>query len=109
MKLIKLTLAIAIISSTVFIACSKESRTSTLQIKLTDAPANWDEVNIDLKAVKVNFWDDSTGWVTLETKDTIYNLLGLQNGLDTLVASGTVPANTVKEVRLMLGDNNTIK
>ncbi|HEY6956899.1 MAG TPA: DUF4382 domain-containing protein, partial [Flavisolibacter sp.] len=38
-----------------------------------------------------------------------YNLLGLQNGLDTLVASGTVPANTVKEVRLILGDNNTIK
>ena len=109
MKLIKFVLAIALISSTVFIACSKESRTSTLQVKLTDAPAGWEEVNIDLKAVKVNFWDDSTGWVSLETKDTIYNLLGLQNGLDTLIAQETFPANTVREIRLILGENNTIK
>ena len=109
MKLIKFVLAIALISSTVFIACSKESRTSTLQVKLTDAPADWEEVNIDLKAVKVNFWDDSTGWVTLETKDTIYNLLGLQNGLDTLIAQETFPTNTVREIRLVLGQNNTIK
>jgi len=93
----------------VFIACNKESRSSTLQVKLTDAPADWDEVNIDLKAVNVNFRDDSTGWVSLETKDTIYNLLGLQNGLDTLIAQGTFPTNTVREVRLVLGDNNTIK
>jgi len=109
MKLIKFVLAIAVISSTVFIACSKESRTSTLHVKLTDAPADWDEVNIDLKGVKINFWDDSTGWVSLETKDTIYNLLGLQNGLDTLIAQGTFPTNTVREIRLILGQNNTIK
>jgi len=109
MKLIKFVLAIAVISSTVFIACNKESRTSTLQVRLTDAPADWAEVNIDLKQVKVNFWDDSTGWVSLETKDTIYNLLGLQNGLDTLIAQGTFPTNTVREIRLVLGENNTIK
>jgi len=109
MKLLKFVLPIVLFSSLVFIACNKESRSSTLQIKLTDAPADWDEVNIDLKAVNVNFRDDSTGWVSLETKDTIYNLLGLQNGLDTLIAQGTFPTNTVREVRLVLGDNNTIK
>ena len=109
MKLFKFVPAIVLISSMVFIACNKESRTSTLQVKLTDAPADWDEVNIDLKAVNVNFRDDSTGWVSLETKDTIYNLLGLQNGLDTLIAQGTFPTNTVREVRLVLGDNNSIK
>jgi hypothetical protein len=109
MKMIKVVLAIAFISSTVFIACSKEPGTSTLHVRLTDAPADWDEVNIDLKEVKVNFWDDSTGWVSLETKDSIYNLLGLQNGLDTLIAQGTFPTNTVREIRLVLGENNSIK
>jgi hypothetical protein len=109
MKMFKFVLALAIVSSVVLIACHKESRTSTLQVKLTDAPAGWDEVNIDLKAVNVNFSDDSTGWVSLPTKDTIYNLLGLQNGLDTLIAQGTFPTNTVKEIRLVLGDSNTIK
>jgi hypothetical protein len=95
--------------SMVFIACKKESRTSTLHVRLTDAPADWDEVNIDLKEVKVNFNNDTAGWVSLQTKDTIYNLLGLQNGLDTLIAQGTFPTNTLNEVRLILGDNNTIK
>lgn len=109
MKILMFSLALALIASTLFVACNKDAGTSTLHIRLTDAPAAYDEVNVDLKEVRVNFRDDSTGWVTLQTKDTIYNLLGLQNGLDTLVASGEVPANTVKEVRLILGDSNTIK
>jgi hypothetical protein len=109
MKLLKFVLALTVISSLTFIACKKESGTSTLQIRLTDAPTALDEVNVDLKEVQVNFRDDSTGWVSLETKDTIYNLLGLQNGLDTLIAQGTFPTNTVKEVRLVLGNDNSIK
>lgn len=109
MKIFKLVLALTIVSSVMFIACKKDSSTSTLQVKLTDAPGDWQEVNIDLKEVKVNFNDDSTGWVSLQTKDTIYNLLGLQNGLDTLIAQATVPTKTVKEIRLVLGSNNTIK
>lgn len=109
MKMFKFAFAIAFLSSVVLFACNKDSRTSTLHIKLTDAPGDWQEVNVDVKAVNVNFSDDSTGWVALQTKDTIYNLLGLQNGLDTLIAQGTVPANTVKEIRLVLGTNNSIK
>jgi hypothetical protein len=109
MKLLKFVLALTVISSLTFIACKKESGTSTLHIRLTDAPTALDEVNVDLKEVQVNFRDDSTGWVSLETKDTIYNLLGLQNGLDTLIAQGTFPTNTVKEVRLVLGNDNSIK
>lgn len=105
----KLVFAFAIISSATFIACKKDASTSTLHVKLTDAPGDWQEVNIDLREVKVNFNEDSTGWVSLQTKDTIYNLLGLQNGLDTLIAQATVPSKTVKEIRLVLGSRNTIK
>jgi len=109
MKMFKFVPVLVLVSSVVFVACKKDAGTSTLQLKLTDAPGDWQEVNIDLKEVRVNFRDDSTGWVSLQTKDTIYNLLGLQNGLDTLIAQGTFPTNTVKEIRLILGDNNTIK
>jgi hypothetical protein len=109
MKLFKFVLASVLMVSIVFIACKKESGTSTVHVRLTDAPADWDEVNIDLKEVKVNFNNDTAGWVSLQTKDTIYNLLGLQNGLDTLIAQATFPTNTLNEVRLVLGDNNTIK
>ncbi|MBO9683624.1 MAG: DUF4382 domain-containing protein [Flavisolibacter sp.] len=109
MKLLKSVLTFVLVLSMVFLACKKESRTSTLHVRLTDAPADWEEVNIDLKEVKVSFDNDTAGWISLPTKDTIYNLLDLQNGLDTLIAQGTVPSNTLNEIRLVLGDNNTIK
>jgi Domain of unknown function (DUF4382) len=80
-----------------------------LNIKLTDGPADYQEVNIDLKGVQVNFRDDTTSWISLSTKMGIYNLLQLQNGLDTLIAEASLPAGTINEVRLMLGDNNSIK
>ena len=90
-------------------ACSKENRTTTLKVNLTDAPLAAEEVNIDLQAVRVNFSNDSSGWTDLSAVPGVYNLLLLQNGLDTLIAQGTVPAGNLKEIRLVLGSNNSIK
>ena len=45
---------------------------------------------------------------TLNTNAAVYNLLKLQNGVDTLLASGTVQTGTLKEIRLILGTNNTV-
>ena len=96
-------------SIALFMSCSKDATTTTLKINLTDAPLDAEEVNIDLLGVRVNFSGDSSGWTDLTAVPGIYNLLGLQNGLDTLIASGTVPAGNLKEIRLVLGSNNTIK
>ncbi len=104
-------LSLAFIASAVLLlsACKKEDTNSTLQIRMTDAPASFDEVNIDLKEVNVKFATDTAGWVSLQTTPGVYNLLGFQNGVDTLIARGAFPSNVVKEIRLVLGDNNTIK
>jgi len=109
MKMFKIALAVTLTASVVFVACKKDSNTSTVQVKMTDAPADYEEVNVDLKDVKVNFNGDSAGWVSLQAKPGIYNLLGLQNGLDTLIGQGSFPTNTLNEVRLILGDSNTVK
>jgi hypothetical protein len=90
-------------------ACSKDNRTTTLKVNLTDAPMDAEEVNIDLQAVRVKFTNDSTGWIDLTAVPGVYNLLGLQNGLDTLIGAGVVPAGMLREIRLVLGNNNTIK
>lgn len=93
-------------------ACQKDSNssgTTNLKINLTDNPFNATEVNVDLQEVKVNLNDDSTGWVSLNTNAGVYNLLTLQNGVDTLLAAGTIPTGTLKEVRFVLGSNNSIK
>ena len=93
-----------------FLACKKGNESSTLRIHMTDAPVDVDEVNIDLIEVRVNFNRDTMAWIPLETNEGVYNLLGLQNGIDSLIAEGTFPADqTVKEVRLVLGSNNSVK
>jgi hypothetical protein len=102
---------ILLIGTITFFSCSKEnnnSGNSNLRVMLTDAPAAYDQVNVDIREVRVNLRDDSTGWTTLNTNAKVYNLLRLQNGVDTLLATGTVQAGPVQEVRLILGSNNTV-
>jgi hypothetical protein len=108
------TLLSATVLSLAIAACQKESSdsdgngTTNLRVRLTDAPLAVQEVNVDITDVKVNFRNDSSGWTSLATNAAIYNLLGLQNGVDTLLAVGVVPTDTLKEIRLILGSNNTI-
>ena len=97
--------------SVVFVACSKDSsKSSTVNVRLTDNPYNAQEVNVDIQQVRVKFSEDSiNGWANLDTHAGVYNLLGLQNGVDTLLAVGTIPSDVVKEIRFVLGINNSIK
>jgi hypothetical protein len=93
------------------IACSKENSGNTntrLRIHLTDAPFDASEVNVDIQQVRVNMSDDSTGWIDLATNAGIYNLLDYQNGADTVIADTLVPTGTVKEIRFVLGNQNSI-
>lgn len=94
-----------------FFACQKDdSSTSTtnLKVKLTDNPYNATEVNVDIREVRVNMNDGDDSWVTLDTYAGIYNLLDLQNGIDTILATGPVPFGTLKEIRFVLGTDNSI-
>ncbi|HUS01080.1 MAG TPA: DUF4382 domain-containing protein [Chitinophagaceae bacterium] len=110
MKTRHLMLCLLLLAGTItFFSCKKDSSgTSNLKVKLTDAPAAFDQVNVDIREVRVNLRDDSTGWISLNTNAKVYNLLGLQNGVDTLLATGTVQAGTLHEIRLILGPNNTV-
>jgi Domain of unknown function (DUF4382) len=112
MKRLGLLLLLATTVSTfLIVACSKDNESTTLRVRLTDAPALFDSVNVDIEQVRVKFRDgaDSTqGWMDLSTNAGIYNLLGLTNGVDTLLATGVIPSNSVKEIRLVLGSNNSI-
>lgn len=105
---------ILISGAMVITSCTKdntEAGSSTLHVRLTDAPTSFDAVNIDIREVKVKFSDDSTssdGWFTLTTFPGIYNLLAYQNGVDTLLATGVFPMQVVKEIRFILGPNNTV-
>lgn len=110
----KITLGLALVTSIV-VSCSKsDNNMSSLSVKLTDNPIDLDSVIVDVREVRVKIGDDGVdslndnGWVTLATNAGVYNLLGLQNGVDTLLAVGPVPTNYVREIRLILGSNNYV-
>lgn len=89
-------------------SCKKEQKNSPVQIYLTDVPTVYDSVKIHVKRIEVNILHDSTAWIPVSTKDTIVNLLDLQNGVTMLIAQGIVPQGTLKEVRFVLGADNYV-
>lgn len=91
------------------LSCKKDEKTVPVQFMLTDNPTALEEVNVEITGIKVNFAKDTSDWVSLDTKAGVYNLLELQNGIMDTLATGNVPDAVLKEVRLILGSNNTVK
>jgi hypothetical protein len=107
----KKTLLIALAASfAFFFACNKDDNKDsvTLNIRLTDGPGDFQQVNVDIKEVRIKSASDTAQWIALNTNAGIYNLLDFQNGVDTLLATGTVSSDTLKEIRFILGDDNSV-
>lgn len=94
-------------------SCNKEDdgnnngSKSTLKILLTDAPATYNAVNVDIQSVGVCV-DSTWFYFDLETPG-IYDLISLSNGTSALLVSNvTVPSGIITQMRLFLGDSNSI-
>ncbi|QEC67824.1 DUF4382 domain-containing protein [Panacibacter ginsenosidivorans] len=106
---------VCFIACLLFASCDKtnsnESKgNASMSIYLTDDPSLYDEVNIDIQGVEVNASDSSeSGWIALPMpRRGVFNLLHLRNGLDTLLASGLLPAGKISQIRLILGTSNSV-
>lgn len=109
----QLTAGALLLSTTLFInACSKDDNQgkARIQVALTDDPGDFKAVYIDVQDVNVNYNDsDDNGWQTLPGfKKGRYNLLTLVNDKDTVLADAEIVSGTIKEIRLVLGDNNWV-
>ncbi len=105
-------LAVALIGAATFSACKKENSSSpsntngTYNMYMTDAPAIYQQVNVNVIGAQVN---TQGGWVSLSVKTGIYNLLDFYNGHDTLIATGSIPSGNINQVRLILDSTgNTV-
>jgi hypothetical protein len=95
-----------------FTACNSDERTGNarLQVYLTDAPGDYEEVNVEIIGVQVNRGDNDSGWESLAgVQAGVYNLLDFTNGIDTLIAEAELPSGRINQVRLLLGNNNSLK
>lgn len=92
-----------------FSSCGKDKK-ARLSIYLTDAPASYDAVNIEIVRVEIKASSDQgeNGWQVLPVNAGIYNLLDFTNGMDTLLSTVELPAGRISQLRLVLGANNTI-
>lgn len=98
-------------------ACSNEEQVtggqSGFQVRLTDAPGDYEAVWIDVEDVMIKreegAGDDEGGWESLPGVERgVYNLLELVDGRDTLLVDATIPSGTIHQLRLVLGDENWI-
>lgn len=112
--------AITILSSVVLYSCQKDATGNTgssdlskphqATIYLTDHQTPvFDSVFIDIRSLEVKLEDDTLpndGWVMLNIRPGVYDILRFRNGLDTLFATGTLPNGRLKKIRLTLGTMN---
>ncbi|WP_052184244.1 DUF4382 domain-containing protein [Psychroserpens sp. Hel_I_66] len=86
--------------------------TSKLTVRLVDEPGDFEHVYIDIVdvLVKVNNDSEDDNWQSLEAINTgIYDLLELTGGINVLLADEyTIPSGTLNQIRLVLGNNNTV-
>lgn len=114
MKTVRSVLSVSLFTIFVFsgIDCKKDAGMSRLTVYLTDAPAEYDAVNIEVVGIQVKASSDpgEGGWTTMPmtTSPAIYDLLDFTNGMDTLLSTIELPAGKISQLRLILGKNNTI-
>jgi hypothetical protein len=115
MKIFKPLSSIALVAlAFIFIQCSDDNvKLSTpVKIRLTDAPAQYDKVNIDIQGIQIHSSNDESsedGWTEMNLLNAgVYDLLQFNNGLDTLLVDQDMPSGTVSQMRLILGENNSV-
>jgi len=96
-----------------FFSCNKNNintngnKTAQARIHLTDGPAIYDHVYIDIQQIQITMSGGSA--ITLTPfRPGIYDILSFSNGLDTLLVNATLPAGSIDQIRLILGPDNSI-
>lgn len=110
-----LALAALVFTFAVVAGCSNNDETTgpgtgTVTLRMTDAPAAIDAVNLVITQVSVNqsSSDAESGWEVLRTDTMDVDLLTLQNGVFTTLATGRVASGPYQQVRLKLGTGSTV-
>ncbi len=82
----------------------------SMQVFLIDAPGDYDEVNVEVVGVRVHQGegDSDSGWHSVAADTTVLNLLDYTDGNYAVLADSTLPAGHYTQVRLLLGEGNTV-
>ena len=96
-----------------FQACNddKDDLTSRVQLILVDAPGDYLEVNVEIVDIQYNSSEDEEGWKSF-TSESGYpinvDLTQLIAGNTLLLTDQIIPSGMLHQIRLILGENNTL-
>ena len=92
-----------------FTQCSKddEKGLSQVTVLLKDAPGDFEAVNVEVTQVDIH--SSSVGWIGVDVQDSVYDLLLLRDSAIAMLGQATVPADRVTQIRLILGDDNSVQ
>jgi hypothetical protein len=105
------SLSIAIVLG---VGCSDEPGepvgTGRVELRLVDAPVAFDDVILDVQAVRVHRAnaDTADGWFDLESEPGAVHLLDLVNGESIVLGAGELPEGFYNQIRLVLGPDNVV-
>jgi len=105
LSLVAATLALA--------SCAKNTENASsakLEVRMTDAPGNFQAVVLDVQQIEVHLKDESdpSGWQTLAFTPQVVNVLDYVNGKSALLVSTDFAPGDLKEIRLLLGPNSYV-
>src|SRR5690606_20787193 len=78
-----------------------------LSARLTDAPGDYENVFVDVQEVVIKY-NNGQEDLNLGINAGIYDLLELTAGVNVLLFNDEVPAGSISQIRLVLGEQNTI-
>lgn len=79
---------------------------SRLVLKLIDSAGDYEQVNIHVVGAEINVDGE---WVELDVNEEVYDLCELVNGTSEVIANEDIPAGEIGQLRLLLGEQNTLK
>ncbi|OCB72961.1 Carboxypeptidase regulatory-like domain-containing protein [Flavobacterium glycines] len=105
---------VILLLATFFTACNDNddsNQTARMTVRMTDAPGDYDEVNINVQDIMMKTSTDTgeEGWKSVVSDGFVpgeYNLLDLTGGVNLLLADNVVPAGYLGQLRLVLGEGN---
>ena len=88
---------------------SSEDQTSRVRLVLVDAPGDYMEVNVEIVDIQYNSSEDEEGWKSFDREYPInVDLTELIADNTLLLSDEIIPSGMLKQIRLVLSDNNNI-
>ena len=115
-KYLKSFFRIGVVLMVLMFSCNSDNDskndTARVQLKLVDEPGDYLEVNIEIIDIQYKSSDDDESWVSF-IPDGGYpinvDITELIAGNSLILTDEVVPVGVLKQVRLVLSDNNTLK